>query len=247
MVKSGAARQGVILMAAAACMAAATASPLRSGRWEGEAFIEGVPMPIVIDLAPAATRTWVGSVILPGRRIKGAPLADVRVDTRGAHFTLAAAFAMPTDPPPAVDLQWRDAGRAQGQLRLGGLVAPVTLQRTGPAQVDAAATSTGLDDMLLGRWVGRYELGGSEREVTLTLARDATGLGRAQMVIVGRRRTELAFDLVIQGPRFLTLRANDFDLTIEGPWHAEGIDATLEQGPYEASLPLRRANAELPR
>ena len=76
--------------------------------------------------------------------------------------------------------------------------------------------------------------------MTLTLARDHAGRAQASMVIVGRRRTELAFDLVQQAPRFLTLRGNPFGIVVEGAWSAQSIEATLEQGPFEAALPLRR-------
>jgi hypothetical protein len=126
-------------------------------------------------------------------------------------------------------------------LAIAGLQGRVLLHRSGDAQVDPAPASTPIADTLVGAWSGRYELGGSERQVTLTLSRDAGGFGRAEMLIVGRRRTEVPFALVQQGPRFLSLSGNDFGIAVEGAWSAEAIDAVIEQGPFEAAMPLRRS------
>ena len=177
---------------------------------------------------------------LPGRRVKGASVGDLEVDARGARFNLAAAFLVPPEPPPQMDLRWQGNDRAEGTLTIAGLRCEVTLRRSGGAHVDAAPSSTPIADALLGTWTGRYELGGYERQVTLTLSRDAAGLGRAGALIVGRRRTEVPFALVEQGPRFLSLRGNDFSISIEGTWSAEAIEAVIEQGPFESALPLRR-------
>jgi hypothetical protein len=233
-------RDGLIALGALALVGRVAAAPHGAGRWEGQALVQGQALPLVVDLAPDAGGAWVGSITLPGRRVKGAPLAALQVDARGARFTLAAAFLAPTEPAPEMVLRWRGGARADGELRIDGLVAPVSLHRSGDAQVDPAPRSTPIDDALLGTWSGRYQLGGAEREVTLTLARDDAGRAQASMVIVGRRRTELAFDLVQQGPRFLTLRGNPFGIVVEGAWSAQIIEATLEQGPFEAALPLRR-------
>lgn len=234
-------RRSLILAALAGSLPARGAGTPGAGRWEGEADLQGEPMPVVLDLARDGAGAWQGSITLPGRRVKGAPLMDLAVDARGARFTLASAFLAPTDPPPAMALQWRGTDRAEGSLTINGLRCRVSLRRRGDAQVDPAPSSTPLADVLLGTWVGRYELGGVERQVTLTLSRDAAGRGQAAMVIVGRRRTDVPFARVEQGPRFLALSGNDFGLSVEGPWSAEAIDAVIAQGPFESALPLRRA------
>jgi hypothetical protein len=232
-------RRSWLLMALAAAPWAHAGALPGLGRWEGAAQVQGMPMPMVIDLDRGA-----GSITLPGRRVKGAPLADLQHDARGARFTLAAAFLVPGEPVPSIELRWRGRERADGVLRLGGLVAPVALRRTGDAQVDRPPASTPIADALVGTWVGRYELGGTPREVTLVLSRDAAGRGRAAMTIVGRRRTEVPFERVVQQPRFLSLRGNAFDIAVEGAWREGAIDATFEQGPFEAPLALRREDAK---
>lgn len=235
------ARRPLFLAALSWGLSSHAAAPRGAGRWEGQVDMRGEPMPIVLDLAPDAAGVWRGSVTLPGRRVKGAPLDQLAVDGRGARFRLAAAFLVPSEPPPQMSLRWQGTDRAEGTLAMAGLRCDVALRRSGDAQVDTAPSSTPIADALLGTWTGRYELGGYEREVTLTLSRDAAGLGRAGMVVVGRRRTEVPFALVEQGPRFLSLRGNDFGIAIEGRWSDGAIEAVIEQGPFESALPLRRA------
>ena len=176
-------RRSFAMWTAAALWVSATANAAATpgqGRWEGHAVMAGSTLPLVLDLERVADGRWTGSVTLPGRGVKGAPLADLQVDARGARFSLGAAFLSPSEPPPAATLRWRGRERASGTLTVNGVAAPLTLQRSGAAQVDRPLRSTPIDDALVGTWVGRYELGGHPRDVTLTLRRDAEGLGNGQ-------------------------------------------------------------------
>jgi hypothetical protein len=100
--------------------AALSAAPGLSGRWEGEAQIPGAPLAVVIDLAPDPRSGWVGSVILPGRGIKGAPLADLQVSDNALHFTTAAAFSTPSEPTPRVALHRQVDGSLVGEWQQAG-------------------------------------------------------------------------------------------------------------------------------
>lgn len=236
-------RRSFAMWTAAALWASATANAAATpgqGRWEGHAVMAGSTLPLVLDLERVADGRWTGSVTLPGRGVKGAPLADLQVDARGARFSLGAAFLSPSEPPPAATLRWRGRERASGTLTVNGVAAPLTLQRSGAAQVDRPLRSTPIDDALVGTWVGRYELGGHPRDVTLTLRRDAEGLGNGSLVIVGRRRTELALDRVRQVDAAVDLRAGSAGIGIEGRFDGASIDAQFQQGPFEAPLQLRR-------
>lgn len=230
-------------LAAALLTTAAAAAPDPSGRWEGTAEIPGAPLPLVVDLARTPAGALQGSVILPGRGVKGAPLQAVATSDAGLSFGLAAAFNIPTEPAPQARLRWQADGSLAGELLQAGWSAPLRLQRAGTPQVDLPVAPTALSPALLGRWVGRYELGGYPREVTLTLSNTPAGLGAGQLLVVGKRRSELAIDHVVQGREFLTLKASASSYRIEGRHAADRIEGQVVQGPFEAPIVLRRAAA----
>lgn len=227
-------------LAAALLTTAALAAPDPDGRWEGTAEIPGAPLPLVIDLARTPAGALQGSVILPGRGIKGAPLRDIASSDTGLGFGLAAAFNGPAEAAPQLRLRWQADGSLAGEFLQAGLSAPLRLQRTGNAQVDLPVAPTALAPALLGRWEGRYELGGYPRDVTLTLANGPAGLGGGQLMVVGKRRSDLVIDHVVQGREFLTLKASSANYRIEGRPVADRIEGRVLQGPFEATLVLRR-------
>lgn len=230
-------------MALALGTLAAQAAPDPSGRWQGVAAIPGAPQVLVVDIARDAVRGWQGSVILPGRGVKGAPLAGLVVDEQGLRFDLAAAFNDSADESPGVDLRWLSDGNLAGVLRQGGLSAPLLLRRSGPAQVDLPQTGTALSAALRGTWRGRYELGGYPREVTLVLANRPDGLGGGELLIVGKRTSRLTIDRVVQGSEFVTLESTAAGVRIEGRWRMpEGsFHGHFVQGPFEAAVELRKS------
>ncbi|MEQ1806347.1 MAG: hypothetical protein ABL900_13310 [Burkholderiaceae bacterium] len=222
--------------------AAALGAPDLAGRWEGVAEIPGAPLRVVLDVAPRAAGGWEGSVVLPGRSVKGAPLRDIEVDERALRFSLAAAFSYTPGATPAAHLTWRPDGALAGELRQGRLAAPLLLQRTGPPQVDRPIAPTLVTASLEGTWVGRYEIGGMARDVTLTLANRPQGMALGELLIVGRRTSKFVVDHVVQGAEFITLRSTEADYRIEGRWaNADGsIRGQVVQGPFEAHLVLRK-------
>ena len=231
------------LAAACALVAAqALAAPDAAGRWEGVADVPGNPLRLVVDLEPGANGRWDGSVILPDRGVKGAPLDALAVAGCEVRFGLGAAFAGGGGEPPRVALACQADGSLAGTFELGGRSAKVSLRRSGVAQVDRPPANGVIDAALAGRWTGRYELGGVPREVTLTLANRADTGGGGQLVIVGKRTTTLDVDQVAQGREFVTLRASAANYRIEGRFTADGaIEGSVIQGPFEAAIVLRRA------
>lgn len=217
-----------------------------AGRWEGEARVPGSPLPIVLDLERAPSGAgWVGSLTLPGRRVKGAPLAGVTVDDQGRLGADAAgAFGgPPSTTATRLDLRLSSDDRLVGDWQQGGHRAAVVLRRSGEAQVDEPVPSTvPLPPLLSGTWRGRYELGGYAREVTLTFAGPAPlAAPFGSMRIVGKRRTDLPIERVQAGERYLTIETGG-GIRIEGQWDAASghFDGWMLQGPFEARLPLRR-------
>jgi hypothetical protein len=236
-------------MAAWSVLAACAAPASPAGRWEGEARIPGAPMPIVLDLAATAAGGWTGSVTLPGRGVKGAPLDDLRVAADGAvQVGLAKALGGPPSELPAqLALRMLPDGRLEGDYRQGGHRAAASLRRSGEAQVDAPPPRTPLPPALAGLWRGRYELGGVPREVTLTLSPPPAGADPAtapvgELLIVGKRRSELVVDRVAASERFVILEASAAGLRLEGRWDgaAGTFDGLVLQGPFEAAVKLRR-------
>jgi len=233
--KTGAWTAAVVLAVGALPLQAA---PPAEGRWEGVAEIPLSPQVIVVDLEPDKEGTWHGSVVLPGRGVKGAPLRELVVDDARIAFSLTSAMPFPADPPPVVSMHLQEDGLMHGQLDFAGLSAPMALHRTGAAQVDVPPLSTPVEAALAGSWSGSFELFGYPRQVSLDLA----GTG-ATMVIVGQRTTRVEFELVQQNGRFLALSGNGYDISFEGDWqNTEGlIDGTFMMGSIALPLQFRRA------
>ena len=230
-------------LAAACALAAAQAlaAPAAAGRWEGVADVPGNPLRLVLDLDQASGGRWDGSVILPDRGVKGAPLDGLAVSGCDVRFELTAAFGG-SGAQPRVALACQPDGTLAGTFELAGLSTRVSLRRSGAAQVDRPPANSVISAALAGRWTGRYELGGFPREVRLMLANRADSGGGGQLVIVGKRTTTLDVDQVVQGREFVTLRASAANYRIEGRFTADGaIEGAVIQEPFEAAIVLRRA------
>ncbi|HUP06740.1 MAG TPA: hypothetical protein VMU47_06305 [Caldimonas sp.] len=212
-----------------------------SGRWEGTAEVPGAPQPLVVDIAPGPAG-WRGSIVLPGRGVKGAPLSALQVDGAGVQAELASAFLLPAQPVPTLRLAAQADGSLAGELRMAGQHAPVRLHRSGAAQVDVPASGTPVSAQLVGTWTGRYELGGAAREVTLKVANGSDGRGSGEIVVVGKRTTTLPVDRVVQGREFVSFESSAVDYRIEGRWATPdgSISGQIVQGPFEAPIVLRR-------
>lgn len=238
-------RRQVLLATLLAPLAGPLIAADLAGRWEGELRIPGAPLPIVIDIATSKAGVWVGSVTLPGRGVKGVPLEALQVVANGVGAGLDPAFGGATSTPVRLDLRLQADGSLAGDFRQGGHQAAAALRRSGPPQVDPPRLTTAIDPSLAGTWTGRYELGGSPRDVTLTLVQGASGVASGSLKIVGRRTTELALDRVVQTPRFLELDASAAGIRIEGRWQVGvgSIDGSFSQGPFEAPLSLQRTPA----
>lgn len=240
-------RAGLVLALAWRATAALPAPPAE-GRWEGMVAIPGAPMPLVIDLQSDDNRTWIGSFILPGRGVKGAPMESLVVNEQGVHFGLGAVFAgAPDIGPGEVRLRWV-GDRLSGEFLQGGHRAPLTLSRSGDAQVDRPAPTRPPSPEMAGTWRGRYELGGYARDVTVTLSPQDGAAPAGEIVIVGKRRSVLTIDRVHQGREFITLESSQAGVRIEGRWSGRPgrIDGHFLQGPFEATLVLHQQDATGP-
>jgi hypothetical protein len=237
-----AARLAVVVSSLVSAGACCAAGSIAAGRWEGIVDIPGAPMPLAVDLAPDAHGQWHGSIVMPGRGVAGAELGSLSVGDRDVAFTFGAALPFPVDPAPRMTLTAQGSDTLAGRMELSGNSAAVTLHRTEPPQVSAPVATHVISAALEGTWHGRYELGGYARDVTVTLANNASGPAGGQLVVVGKRTTKLDVDQIVQGRQFVSMHASAADFGIEGRFDAEAgtITGSMSQGPYEAPIVLHR-------
>jgi hypothetical protein len=222
------------------------ASSLEPGRWMGTATLPDRPLVVVVDLARGDADTWVGSVVLPGLGVKGAPLSSVVVDGRRVSFALGGTLAVEPHGDARFELAVDDQGALAGTFRQGGHAAAVSLRRTGFAQVEAPPRSTPVGEAFSGRWVGRYELGGYPRDVTLEIRNQASGAARAEWTIVGKQTTRLPVDLVVQDGEFVRVESTSLRAGFEGRYvaAADELRGTIDLGVLALPIALRRGGME---
>lgn len=228
-------RRLVLAVCAGLAVAASHANPALAGRWQAEVLLAGTPLRLVIDLAPAGTG-WVGSAILPGRGVKGAPLRELALDAQGQlNFKLTALG------DASARLRVQGDGALLGELHQGGHQTALRMQRSGNAQVDLPLASTPISRELEGVWRGGYEPGGYPRDVTLTLSQ-RDGVGHAELLIIGRARNVITVDRVTQSEQFVQIVSSATGITIEGRWLAtdNSLRGQFVQGPFEADFLLRK-------
>src|SRR5882724_11851471 len=63
-----------------------------SGRWEGSVKIPEHQLKLVVDLAQDKDGGWIGSIIIPGLNIKGAPLTDIALKDSELSFAIKSAL-----------------------------------------------------------------------------------------------------------------------------------------------------------
>jgi hypothetical protein len=213
------------------------------GRWEGLVEIPGRELPLVVDLAPTPAGGWTGSIVIPGLGIKGAALANLVVSDRDVSFDLGNVLATATRGPATFNAQLQKTDSIVGEMRQGGNVAPFALTKRGAAQVDQHPRSTPVARELATRWEGEFELTGYPRQVTLTLENRGDAGAQAKFVIVGKRTTDVPVDQVVQQGALLRFESRAMQIVFEGRVTSDAaeIGGTIELGPFERPLVLRRA------
>jgi hypothetical protein len=100
-----------------------------SGRWEGSAQVPDGELNLIVDLSQQ-NGAWVGSVIIPGLGVKGAPLTDIEVQPPDVSFAVKGALGI------QLKLVLDANDKLAGNFEQAGNRAPATLQKTGPPQVE---------------------------------------------------------------------------------------------------------------
>jgi hypothetical protein len=122
-----------------------------SGRWEGTAQIPDDELTVVVDLAQEDA-AWVGSIIIPGLGLKGAPLTNIKVQPPDVNFAVKGAVGI------QLKLRLDANNKLAGNFEQAGNRAPATLQKTGPPQVEYPLRNTPVAKELEGEWKGDYEM-----------------------------------------------------------------------------------------
>jgi len=231
----------ILLFSSLACEAAENTG----GRWEGAIQIPGSEFPLIVDLGQVAGQAWVGSVIIPGLGVKGAPLMDLSVGDSQISFTIKGALASERTGPAKFKGRLTSPGQLTGDFLQAGNAAPCVLQKTGPPQVELPRKSTSIRHEFEGEWKGDYEMDGYPRHVTLTLANRSADGASAKLVIVGKKTNNVPVELVTEEDGLLTIKSPEFGITYEGRLRKESeINGTFTLGPFELPLVLRPASAD---
>jgi hypothetical protein len=221
-----------ILIVAAALPARAEDAII--GRWEGGARMPDDELNVIVDLAQQ-NGVWVGSIIIPGLGVKGTLLTDIKVQTPDVNFAVKG--------PLGIQLNLRLLGANNtlaGNFEQAGNRARVTLQKTGPPQVEYPPRNTPVAKELEGEWKGDYDMLGYTRHVSIKFANHPDG-ATAEFVIVGRKHNVLPVDLVTQEGEMVTVDSREMGFTFEGRLKNGKLTGVVRQAAIETPLVLVRA------
>ena len=225
---------GIVIFAAAL---ACGAEEVISGRWEGMAQIPDYELKMVIDLAEE-NGVWVGSIIIPGLDVKGAPLTDIAVRPPEVSFAVKGALGV------RLKLLLDANSRMTGDFEQAGNRALTTLNKTGPPQVERPPRNTAVARELEGEWKGDYEMLGYTRQVSIKFTnRGLEGAG-AEFVIVGRKHNNLPVDLVTQEGDLVVVDSHEIGISFEGRLRNGKLTGAIRQGANETPLVLERTTQQ---
>lgn len=213
-----------------------------TGRWEGVAQIPGGELKLIVDLAQDQGKQWIGSIIVPGVGVKGAPLADLVVNGSELTFSIKGALGSERAGQTKLTAHLSGDSRLTGEFMQGGNSAPFALAKTGPPQVELPPRNTTVSKQVEGEWKGDYELNGYPRHVTMKFANHGTDGAGVEFVIVGKKTNNVPVSLLTQEGDFLSLKCDEFRMSYEGRIQKESgkISGTLSQGPIEVPLMMQR-------
>jgi len=227
-----------LLASAALCQAAETAA----GRWEGVAQVPGQELRLIVDLSDEGGKGWIGSIIVPGFGVKGAPLVDLHVRGGDMDFAIKGALGNQRVGRAEIKAHLTADGHLAGDFKQAGNSAAFVLSKTGPPQVELPTQSTAVAKELEGEWKGDYEMMGYARHATMKFSNRAAEGAALKFTIVGKKVNNVPVSLVTQDEDFVTVKSDEFGITFEGRFNkaAGELKGTITQGPLEAPLLLRR-------
>jgi len=187
----------------------------------------------VVDLAQE-NGAWVGSIIVLGLGLKGAPLTGVKVQPPDVNFAVKGALRI------QLKLRLDANNKMAGNFEQAGNRAPATLQKTGPPQVEYPPRSTVVAKDLEGEWKGDYKMLGYTRHVSIKFVNHPDG-ATADFVVVGRKHNVFPVDLVTQEGDLVTLDSHEMQFSFEGRLRDGKLAGAIRQGAIESPVVLVRA------
>ena len=205
------------------------------GRWEGGARIPDDELNVIVDLAQQ-NGVWVGSIIIPGLGVKGMPLTDIKVQSPDVNFALKGPLGIRMN----LRLLAPPENKLAGNFEQAGNRALVTLQKTGPPQVEYPPRNTPVATELEGEWKGDYDMLGYTRHVSIKFANHPDG-ATADFVIVGRKHNVLPVDLVTEEGDLVRVDSHEMGFSFEGRLRNGKLMGEIRQAAIETPLVLVRA------
>ena len=206
-------------------------------------FREGT-LPLVVDLAQDKAGAWIGSIIVPGLGIKGAPLANLVVTGSDVTFDIGSCARRARLRTGALqgasDCGRRDDRRNEPGRQRRAILAQA--DRVGAGRIAAREARRSRGD-IADKWTGEFELGGYPRHVTITFENHDDAAATAQFVIVGKQTTNLPVDLVIEEGDLLRIESQATQRRVRRALRqgSRRDPRHVELGPFELPLMLRRA------
>ena len=207
------------------------------GRYEGILHIPSIEQPLIVDIDHgSADHSLRGSLILPGKNIKGASLTEV--SEQGSKIT----FKISELGGASFDVVIEDS-KMKGSMTQAGNTANLELTRSGPAQVETLAPpqQLPLEDRILGTWVGDFSLM-TPRHATLTLKKEGDK-GIVELVVVGKRTTKVPMDQQFDRNGFVIFKSSPTGISVEGNFlkSKDWLVGRFIYGPFDVPLVLTRS------
>jgi len=203
----------------------------QTGHWEGTIQAAEKSVNIEFDLTKNG-----GTFNLPARNLKALPLSNVALNGTAVTFEIKGDGGGVFQGTVSAD------GKSiEGTFSMRGpqpMEIPFTLKRTGDARIEAPPKSAPIGKELEGKWVGKLEVGGKQKQIGLTLTNHSDASSTGNLTSDG---IEIAIGSIVQKGRDLTLDLKNIGGSYSGTLRDDGtIVGTWTQTPFIGPLVFRR-------
>jgi hypothetical protein len=204
-----------------------------SGHWESTSPLRVGVLGLSVDLLKRNDGEWVGSLSDPARKVFGIRVSAIVV--KGDNIK----FVSPDLPgTPSYDLVIRK-NALQGTVSVEGNALPLSMKRTGKADVKVTPPNTAVSKELEGDWEG--VLPGGRESVTFHFKNWSDQTVEASVINPSLRGKTQAFARVMQSGAEVEFTLFIFGGTHKGTINGEGTEMTgaWMQNPSAPPLPLK--------